>query len=393
MVDTIQMRILNSIKWVAYWAAASYAVFAPNFDWCRRSSRSTRNDVNDQKYFNGNRWYLMNANDGRIGNNYETEESGGKWPRGQSQNMIYSSGLWIGSMDNFGNPSVSGVRWNQSDFTPGELISSEAPLSYESLSGTWRLAPNEGALQVGPMVNSSEWWQNSQEDVETRWCLFDDEYVFHADGTFENLFHGETWVQFWQSDSVNGGEDCYPPQYPHDNSNDAYWSLNSDNATITIQGMGAYLGLASITNDGDLAFSDSLSTPDSIFYDVTYFDGNTMVITCDFSMGYWTWTFHKDNSSSNLSDPYAPESRVLKVNRWDNSETSEDYSDWSDYHFTPKDSSGDPNIPLDQSLFSIYNDSGDRKAEIRQVVYGGMDADEHPLNDALFLRYEIENRL
>ena len=48
------------------------------------------------------------------------------------------------------------------------------------------------------MINSSEWWQNSQDDVETRWCLFDDEYVFHADGTFENVFNGETWVQPWQ---------------------------------------------------------------------------------------------------------------------------------------------------------------------------------------------------
>ncbi|SVB34319.1 uncharacterized protein METZ01_LOCUS187173, partial [marine metagenome] len=101
----------------------------------------------------------------------------------------------------------------------------------------------------------------------------------------------------------------------------------------------------------------------------------------------------KDNSSNSLSDPYAPESRVLKVNRWDNSEISEDYSDWSDYNFTPKDSSGSPHIPLDQSLFSIYNDNGDRKAEIRQVLYGGMDADDNsPLNDAVFMRYEIENK-
>ena len=72
----------------------------------RSLSRNSRNDVNDQKYFNGNRWYLNSTNDGRIGNNYETEESAGKWPRGQSQNMIFSSGLWIGSMDNFGNASV-----------------------------------------------------------------------------------------------------------------------------------------------------------------------------------------------------------------------------------------------------------------------------------------------
>ena len=119
----------------------------------------------------------MNANDGRIGNNYENEESSGKWPRGQSQNMIYSSGLWIGSMDNFGNPSVSGVQWNHSDFTPGELISSDAPLSYESLSGTWRLAPIDGALKVGPGINDGSYWYSEMGDVENRACFFDDEYV------------------------------------------------------------------------------------------------------------------------------------------------------------------------------------------------------------------------
>ena len=42
-------------------------------------SRNTRHDVNHQQYFNGNRMYLMSSNDGRIGNNYESEEAGGRW--------------------------------------------------------------------------------------------------------------------------------------------------------------------------------------------------------------------------------------------------------------------------------------------------------------------------
>ena len=48
------------------------------------SERNSRNDVNNQQYFNGNRWYLMNTNDGRVGNNYETDGVGGKRPRGNS---------------------------------------------------------------------------------------------------------------------------------------------------------------------------------------------------------------------------------------------------------------------------------------------------------------------
>ncbi|SVE09137.1 uncharacterized protein METZ01_LOCUS461991, partial [marine metagenome] len=85
-------------------------------------SRNTRHDVNHQEYFNGNRWYLMSANDGRIGNNYETEEAGGRWPRGSSHSMVYSSGLWIGSRM-YGEPRVSTIRWNESDFSPGPIDS------------------------------------------------------------------------------------------------------------------------------------------------------------------------------------------------------------------------------------------------------------------------------
>jgi len=60
------------------------------------------------------------------------------------------------------------------------------------IAGSWKLAPVAGAFKVGPGVDDGSWWQNSEGDVETRACLFDDEYVFHADGTFENVQGTET---------------------------------------------------------------------------------------------------------------------------------------------------------------------------------------------------------
>ena len=53
------------------------------------------------------------------------------------------------------------------------------------LSGTWMLAPEAGALQVGPTAGSGEWWSISEEDVINRSCLFDDHYVFNADDLFK----------------------------------------------------------------------------------------------------------------------------------------------------------------------------------------------------------------
>ena len=82
-------------------------------------SRSVRNDLNDQEYFNASHWYLMAGNDGAWGHNYEIGAPGGRWPRGSSHNTIFSAGLWIGS-DYDGEPRVSKVHFD-SDFSPGVL--------------------------------------------------------------------------------------------------------------------------------------------------------------------------------------------------------------------------------------------------------------------------------
>jgi len=49
----------------------------------------------------------------------------------------------------------------------------------QNWAGTWRVSPEAGALHVGP-PDGSTWWANSLDDVTTRACYFDDEYVFNA---------------------------------------------------------------------------------------------------------------------------------------------------------------------------------------------------------------------
>ena len=55
------------------------------------------------------------------------------------------------------------------------------------VEGTWILAPEAGALMVGPSAGNGDWWSSSEEDVTTRACYFDDHYVFNADGSFQNI--------------------------------------------------------------------------------------------------------------------------------------------------------------------------------------------------------------
>jgi len=79
--------------------------------------------------------------------------------------------------------------------------------------GTWKLAPIAQALAVGPAQGDFSWWANGAGDVSTRACLFDDQFVFHADGTFNNVQGEETWLEGWQGMDPEG---CGTPVTPHD---------------------------------------------------------------------------------------------------------------------------------------------------------------------------------
>jgi len=120
------------------------------------------------------------------------------------------------------------------------------PSGPSPLAGTWMLAPEAGAFAVGPAPDDLSWWGNNEEDVITRACIFDDEYVLNADGSFQNVMGGSTWLEPWQGIDP---EACGTPIAPHDGSNPATWSSTA--SSITVSGLGAYLGLSKVHNSGE----------------------------------------------------------------------------------------------------------------------------------------------
>lgn len=51
---------------------------------------------------------------------------------------------------------------------------------------TWVLEPAAGALKVGPDADfTTVWYQTGEADVAVRSCMFNDEYSFSIDGTFQ----------------------------------------------------------------------------------------------------------------------------------------------------------------------------------------------------------------
>lgn len=148
--------------------------------------------------------------------------------------------------------------------------------------GAWKMSPQAGAYSVGPNQGDSSWFSNSLADVTTRACYFDDQFLFNADGSFTNVHGSQTWLEGWQ-----GPEGCGTPVAPHNSSNAASWSYDSTANTLTLTGVGAYIGLPKVYNGGEL--SNPANAPSSITYTVT--SVTSALATLDISIGSGWWRF------------------------------------------------------------------------------------------------------
>lgn len=164
------------------------------------------------------------------------------------------------------------------------------------LEGTWRISPQAGALAVGPTQGDGSWWSNSLADVTTRACFFDDDYVFNADGTFNNVLGAQSWIEGWQG----GADACGTPVAPHNGSNPATYTYNTTTNTITLNGVGAYLGLAKAYNGGEL--SSPANAPSSITYTVSSITSSLLTLDISIGGGWWRFILAKQGVAPTCND-------------------------------------------------------------------------------------------
>ncbi|MDP5105312.1 MAG: hypothetical protein NWQ31_03995 [Polaribacter sp.] len=152
--------------------------------------------------------------------------------------------------------------------------------------GTWKMSSAAGSLGVGPSIGNISWWNCDDACVSSRSCYYDDTYVFNADGSFKNGFDGETWVEGWQG----GADNCAAPVAPHDGSNAATYVYDKNANTVTLNGIGAFIGLPKANNSGEL--KSPADAPASIIYNATFQDPNTLLVTIETGTGSGTfWQF------------------------------------------------------------------------------------------------------
>jgi hypothetical protein len=161
----------------------------------------------------------------------------------------------------------------------------------------WKLAPEAGALWIGPSDYSATWWANSLGDVTTRACQFNDEYTFTKTG---DVFSYDTKGDFWVDDE--GGNPhpagmpaigCHPlsdipAQFQSWTSSGPFTFSVIGTNQLKVTGTGAHLGLYKAANPPDAA----VATPQpSITYQIVSLTQTRMVLKLDYGWGTWQFTF------------------------------------------------------------------------------------------------------
>ena len=130
-------------------------------------------------------------------------------------------------------------------------------------AGVWVVPSEAGAIGVGPTQGDISWWNGDDGVVVVRECFYDDEYTFGLDGTFSVDQQNDTWIEAWQG----GSDSCAAPVAPHDNSVPASYVYDAEAGTLTLNGQGAYVGVAKAVNGSELAASGD--APASVIYQAT----------------------------------------------------------------------------------------------------------------------------
>lgn len=135
-------------------------------------------------------------------------------------------------------------------------------------SKTWYLQRQGVALGIGPVPNNNAWWSfGGVTPLGDRPCILDDKYIFHRDGKFEfnsnnTLFIDSKGNGGWFADGV--AEGCHDETEPgvftaatgedvsaFNNGGNYTYEFDGNANTLTLLGLGAYIGLPNKTSAGD----------------------------------------------------------------------------------------------------------------------------------------------
>ena len=231
--------------------------------------------------------YTVDENNGLLVNftNASLNADSYSWNFGDDESSTETSPSHTYAAD--GEYTVTLTATNSGGSTSAsETLTLTSVLTLADLNDTWKVAPEAGALAVGPSQGDGSWWSLSEADVTTRACFMDDKYTLNADGSFSIVMDGETWLEGFQGvDS----DQCGAPVAPHDGSGS--YTYEATETTLTLSGEGAFMGLPKANNAGELP---NVDVPTSITYTIIEFvrdgAGKRLVLDIECGTGVW-WRF------------------------------------------------------------------------------------------------------
>lgn len=184
-------------------------------------------------------------------------------------------------------------------------------------SKTWYLMREGVALGIGPAPGDNQWWSfGGVTPLADRPCILDDFFTFHRDGKFEFNSDGTIFIDSEGNGGWHPTEGCWDETDPNvwgDNPSRSAFASGGDytfdfdkvNNTITINGEGAYIGLANKANTGDNPNPESTK-----FYEVVNLAEGDIADTLQLALpinggganGYWNFNLVSYKNPADLPD-------------------------------------------------------------------------------------------
>ncbi|GAB4092583.1 hypothetical protein [Flaviaesturariibacter terrae] len=232
---------------------------------------------------------------------YDWDKSTGAYVTGKSVDTVYfpDHGNYRLRLLVYGQAGVDSATQTLNVATDDPAAITPQKILSGFSSKTWILdQPGGGALFVGD-PGGAQWWANSASDVSApdRTCLFNDEYTFKMDGSFNFDDKGDLRVddeggQPWPADMAGSGTAiaCYPatqiqPQYRAWGTGNFTYQVIGNNQ-LKVIGTGAHLGLYKAGQNGTIAAPETSNT-----YEILELTPTRLVVRKMYSWGQWKFTF------------------------------------------------------------------------------------------------------
>jgi len=229
---------------------------------------------------------------------YDWDKASGAYVQGKQIDTVYfpDRGNYTVRLYVFGQSGIDSTKQviavaadDPAALTPLKILTGNS-------SRKWKLAPEAGALWIGPDPGTT-WWANGLADVTGRSCMFNDEYTFTKAGnvlTYDSK--GDFYVDEeggvpWPAGMPAVG--CYantaiPAQFQAWANNGTFTFDVINNNKLKVIGTGAHLGLYKAASPPDAAVT---SPQASVTYDIVSITPTRLVLRLDYGWGAWKFTY------------------------------------------------------------------------------------------------------